>query len=566
MKIKSIKASIKGRDIALEFDENPVALVVGENGTGKTAVANAINLAFRGFEPSVAKSSDARNNNAHRKLAGPDGVLSVSLMTDDGEFTYLLDAKGRTHEGRELDTIETQLLDPSRFFEAGPKDRINYVLSIASSLPSIESLREELDTSISLISPAVEPADGFEFLEAVMTHQRERLKARKNELKSVSAIVEETKLRIIELESKGITRAAVKAAAANIEKIGELRGKASALKGRVRKAPVRVDVPADPGPRDDLAAHVERQAAIYEEMRERATELRAAAKKAEAELAYVSQGACPTCKRALDVTPDDIQEARRDSELAAAYLSRHLEEMKHHNEDTENARAKLRELDRHLAERKEAERAAADYEESLREHEESLAELEAAEAELAAFLETHSTEELMSVSSDASALTSAREALARDEETITLLNDEISERTRIGIEAKSKKVSLMRDALEEAIDVGAESMGRVLPWFRMSVDENGGLGYWRDDAWIPSDTWSGAELAAAYAAMSISLAVRSEGIALVVIDEFARFSPATQERLISELNELAEEGSIEQAILLTPGVVCRGQFQSIELS
>lgn len=152
MKVKSISASnFKGR--TFEYQLGSVTIFHGENGAGKSAVAEAIRLAMLGYDPRVPK----KKADIWEAFASEES-MAVTVTFEDGSKNQvdLIQRKG-TVSGTIAVNLEVPayLLDMNSYWKLSRADRSQFLMSQcvpASMLSSIKALESDvvrLETAIS---------------------------------------------------------------------------------------------------------------------------------------------------------------------------------------------------------------------------------------------------------------------------------------------------------------------------------------------------------------------------------------------------------------------------------
>lgn len=126
-------SSVSGKGVVgLSFTHKlgPVAMIIGPNASGKTAILRAIRLALLGYEPGIGEKNDKIF-----QLSGGDS-MEVAVMTDDGKVfdrqwrlvggSVRANRKGLTPN---LPQIPVVLLDPSEYFSLSAEKRTDYVFN-----------------------------------------------------------------------------------------------------------------------------------------------------------------------------------------------------------------------------------------------------------------------------------------------------------------------------------------------------------------------------------------------------------------------------------------------------
>ncbi len=553
MKIKSISGNLKGREFAFDLDDLPVQFFYGENGVGKTSIAVAINLALRGYEPTVAKSKAAANDNRHRRLSGVGGVVEALVtMDDDSKFHYLLDGKGKSHStARDLTDLETRLLDPAAFFDVGPSDRMKYILSVAPNLPPVEEVRDRLLRGTGIPNEVREAETVIDYLDAFMKVQRGEIRVKKAELAKATGALEECEATIQELDAELGDRRVDGDPSKMIEMRSKMEGQLEALKSEDLTIPdlVTLEEPPSEAELEEASIAVGALEGNKEHLADRRGELRGKIEKFKEKLELAERGTCPTCGAVTELPDEErdeleslLNEVHEDMRDATARSNEIPAKLRDARDELASLKDKVSAYSRNLEHNKRAEKKK----EVVLERLEKIKGLEKGLEELGSVAEYREIDRLNT------RIGSEEDRAKEIRSEIELLEKTIEERTELGKAAKAEREALMKGALESVIAPGAESAANVFPWFKIEIDEKGNLGYFVEKDWIAFETWSGSELAAAYMALAVSIASLSDGLKLIVIDEFARFSPKAQIRLLQELGDLYADERIDQAIVLSP--------------
>ncbi len=133
MRIKNIKAdNFCGHNF--DYPIHPVTMIVGNNATGKTAIANAIRVGLVGYHPRLGKQPSST-----WLLAGAETKMSVVLETDQTACSHFWErsAKGTvSYEGTLPFTTPIVLLDARDYLNRTSAERINAVCRLCDATGS----------------------------------------------------------------------------------------------------------------------------------------------------------------------------------------------------------------------------------------------------------------------------------------------------------------------------------------------------------------------------------------------------------------------------------------------
>lgn len=125
MHIQSLQISgIKALDRTIEL--TPLTLIAGPNGSGKTAILEAIRFVLLGYCPGMNKT-----NAALFDLSSGNRMQATLTMSDGDIYTRGLSLSGSSvkadQSGPGLEGIQTPCLDPELYFGLSEKDRVQYI-------------------------------------------------------------------------------------------------------------------------------------------------------------------------------------------------------------------------------------------------------------------------------------------------------------------------------------------------------------------------------------------------------------------------------------------------------
>lgn len=162
MTIKIKIAGIAGIDAAV-LEANPIALVIGKNGAGKTTIAQAVGAALCGNPLMRGIAQKNRLNAVVRggfdtgqvSLHGPNGA--VAMEWPDGKMK----TKGNPPQANEIAAGKTKLSG------MGDDDRVRFLTELLGALPTREDLEKALDgwtaANIDKVWKGVSEDNGWDF-------------------------------------------------------------------------------------------------------------------------------------------------------------------------------------------------------------------------------------------------------------------------------------------------------------------------------------------------------------------------------------------------------------------
>jgi hypothetical protein len=515
MKIQTVKTlNFHPRDFAFRLE--PMNVIVGDTFSGKTAVAQAIQVGMLGYLPSLGKE-----NTATMMLSSNPKELFVKLTFDDSRTNQL--AISQEPDGGYRKTAELQvsfpapLMDVNEYLLKSGKERIAYIISRADpahfgydetamlaemksvpALPENDRLDDAVESVKSVIAQSVKQrkevmATTAEWMESLRLRLENGLRSVKSSIKTQEAIIKgmraENEPADASTELKAATEAWEKAVETRAQFGAGINRQAYKLEAELSALTDKVS-----------AAQRRRQGAEEESVK------------------MSNRASCPIClakgkgwqKEWLDKQKEII--AQLDAEIAAANsevdkAAKAIQALrKRANASAENKA--IEEVARTEKEKREWERAQAQYhayQEGQKRAEESKALLELGQAELHAFKH---------------ALTKMTEHQAR----------------------------LSDSAVKQLLAVANQFVEGLLK-SPLCVKE-GEIGrYEGKSTWVAHEVFSGTEKLIAYAGLQIALSQESP-VKLVILDEMGRMTREMKGKVTARMKKLIASGTIDQCVLI----------------
>jgi len=289
MKLKNIKAiGLQGNNFTHELGQ--LALITGDNGSGKTAIAHAIQLALLGHLPRLGKTGPATAGLAS------GSPLEVQLSGEAGESIYRSWTIGRAVkmtsriEGldeKELEAVIPAALDFSEFIQAKPTERQRILEAVMGESRACERIAEQLARlpgDIATIYSSEETLQGMEKKAA------EETRAAKQEVDRLKKSLQQ--IEVEEAEDLGVDYDAEAHKAAK-QKLEDLKIKIGVLTDRLDSiSDARQRAPEEPATSEPTAEQLQKIEAAYDRentIAQEAAEIRRMNREIEQEVAKLKE-------------------------------------------------------------------------------------------------------------------------------------------------------------------------------------------------------------------------------------------------------------------------------------
>jgi len=289
MKLKKIKAiGLQGNNFTHALGQ--LALITGDNGSGKTAIAHAIQLALLGHLPRLGKTGPATAGLAS------GSPLEVQLSGEAGESIYRSWTIGRAVkmtsriEGldeKELEAVIPAALDFSEFIQAKPTERQRILEAVMGESRACERIAEQLARlpgDIATIYSSEETLQGMEKKAA------EETRAAKQEVDRLKKSLQQ--IEVEEAEDLGVDYDAEAHKAAK-QKLEDLKIKIGVLTDRLDSiSDARQRAPEEPATSEPTAEQLQKIEAAYDRentIAQEAAEIRRMNREIEQEVAKLKE-------------------------------------------------------------------------------------------------------------------------------------------------------------------------------------------------------------------------------------------------------------------------------------
>jgi energy-coupling factor transporter ATP-binding protein EcfA2 len=592
-------SNVKG--ISKSYELEKTNLIHGDNGSGKTAILDAIRLALLGYHPKLGKTGKSIFS------LSSSTAMSCSVRFDDGQ-TSCFDASttgssvSKNWTGVELEDNFKLQLDPSLFFDASLQERRNSIFSVLSGNQE-STIKNKVLALVNAI-PNEGTIDESQVIEEFKAFIDKTFVESKHSNESLLVIIEKAKklvsmfredVRVMDKTLEGLAQIndtptfeitsvehyenLKNAVLDKIEKTREILNKKKQIENEILSAKIEIDEieiakskkadPIDPAPffaelRELQDAHNQEKAVIESKILLFETKINESKS-----LLSLKMGEDMSFEEVKKIIPEGnfnvhVEVLNEGGSLTTSVWKIESFDLKNQQEEITKLSTQLNSLNQAYHE------ACAPLEQKINEAKQIDSQ---APTDLDEFLKTkvkNLTEQYNQISNNKN-LESDFDALhdesLRLEEAIRKASSKKIDSEKIEKARKQSAISGLRLALAKTIqkamiDFSQDITDSTLSGLLSSMNKfangidlpnyailDGEIGYYSKSTFVPSSTFSGSEFAILRCAATIALAMNSM-YKIAIIDELGRFDADRKIKTLKCLKQLTDDGDLSQFIVV----------------